>query len=273
MTAGGAPGLHPHLALSCEGRHVLGFPLHAGLTARPSESGVALYTLPLVTPFMSPGALGLTLIADDGTQIVKIDPAITSLPIDHEPRCVLEGDDGRRMLADLSELLPRALPPGSYEMLVRFGSREQWAESDPQQLLVREPNDDEARALAAIAPELLRCGSLGQWCYLHPATGERLAPPAGPDDPLRFNRLMRYLFYGSQPLSHADVKAVGLLGGGVYAPEAAAIEMELYKLIGDDSAYVTSAAALRRDHPAMSWWIDDIEAGASIIDWERQHPP
>ena len=82
---------------------------------------------------------------------------------------------------------------------------------------------------------------------------------------------MRYLFRGDQELTGDDLARLDALDG-LYAPQAAALRAELLALLGD-SAAAEAAAAVRQTWPALSWWIDDVEAGAGTIAWERRLRP
>lgn len=81
---------------------------------------------------------------------------------------------------------------------------------------------------------------------------------------------MRELIYGSAPLKNMPLSRLDVLDG-IFLPERAALQAELLAQRGDTAALRKHIAAAKRDYPGLSWWLDSIEAGGSVIGWARSH--
>lgn len=260
-----AIGLGP-LQLDCAAEYVLGFPMHVAVTVEACRPQLALRHLPYVTPFSSAGGIG-AILTRDGRNVVHLRPFASCGFGSTTPEFHLGRGERRRMLADLSEILP-PLPAGTYELTVSYGSLLLAADSTPVTVVLRDPDASQRELLAARARDLARAGSWGLWTFL-PSQPAPL-PPDNPADPARFNLLMRYYFHGAEPLGIDDLGLLAMLDG-VYAPEAAVLEAELLHLLRDQAGYAAAAARVRSEHPALAWRIEELDEGRTAIGWERRH--
>ncbi|KYF88528.1 hypothetical protein BE17_41420 [Sorangium cellulosum] len=262
------PGERPGLVLRAfehDGRYVLGFPLHVALTLCADPPSTCVRGLPLASWAGNAGAIGIRLI----------DPATGNVVLSHEPFPVVLPELGtstftlspgacRRMLVDVSRFLPADLAPGRYDLVILYGAPSRLIESPVARVELAAPSAAEREELDRLEPELALVGSWGRWTNLRPRHGERIEPPRGSLDPLRFNRVLRYLMFGPEGLSDVDPALLDVLHG-VYEPEFHALLAELYAARGDAARLAEQAAIIRTSYPGLAWWIDEIEAGRSAI--------
>jgi hypothetical protein len=264
MTADGLPPLTLEIAAAPE--YAIGLPMHVWIVAGLDRKHAELSDLPAVTPF-SAGGLGIMLAhAESGDIVWRAEPP----PVDPEEpydRYTLVGPQRRRMLADLFPLLPARLPAGQYCLTVLYRGPLHEVESAPVTVALRAPTEAEAQELERLAPELRRARSWGAWALLQPR--EPLEGEIAADDPLRFNRLMRVLFYGPSPLAEEDLARVDVLGD-FYVAEAMVLRAELLHVLGDVAAFHRAAAEVVERYPDLAWRVAAIAGGGSLIAWNRR---
>jgi len=80
---------------------------------------------------------------------------------------------------------------------------------------------------------------------------------------------MRELLYGREKLSVIPIDHLNVLDG-LFVPEREAMRAELLAARGESSALAAQIDMVRRDHPGLAWWMDDLLAGRSDIAWTRK---
>jgi hypothetical protein len=246
--------------------YVTGAPLHVAITIRAARPGLSFGWLPSVSPYTARGAIGCTLSTTDGRVAFARDPASLTPELIEDFAFELRGTEQRRMLTDLSELFGEDVPPpGTYWLTIRYEALLARLESAPVGIRLREPSLDEGALLESARSEVPPGTTWGQWSYLHRAA----APVAlrGPaelrGDPLRFNRIAKRLYTDPTPLGPVDFAALDALEG-LYAPDRAALAAEMFATT-DPAAYARQAELVRREFPALGWWIDMLDAGGGIL--------
>jgi len=248
--------------------YVVGFPAYSALTIatdRPNASIAA----PWAGWQSSNGMVGVTLMHAGSVRVIhETEPLAVADPAGGVPVTRLDMGASRRMLVDLTEVLPGPLDPGSYDAVIHFGPATTRAVSAPVRLAFRPPTDRERHVLESVADEVAERRSWGQWTFLPPEHRDRLRRAWGPDDPLRFNWVLRELLYGKSKLRDIPLDRVDMLDG-LFAPEREALRAELLAARDMPAELVAQVDRVRRDHPGLTYWMDEIVDGASEIAWIR----
>ncbi|WP_437650057.1 hypothetical protein [Sorangium sp. So ce362] len=269
----GEPAGPPGLALRSidhDRRYVLGFPLHVAITVCADRPGACIRRLPRASWAGSAGAIGVRLTrAGSGEEVVRTEPSPVVVRELGTPVFLLSPGACRRMLIDVSSHLPSGLEPGHYTLVIIYVGPPDRVESPPVPIELAAPDLEEQRELQRLAPEIARAGSWGRWTSLPPDGGAPVDTRVDPGDPLRFNRVLRYLMYGPESLCDVDPAVLDVLDG-VYAPEAHALRAELHAARGDAARFVEQAERIRSTYPGLAWWIERIEAGQSEIGFVRE---
>ncbi|WP_437746349.1 hypothetical protein WME73_16115 [Sorangium sp. So ce302] len=264
----GRPGLVLR-SLDHDRRYVLGFPLHVAITLCADRPGACILRLPRPSWAGNAGAIGVRLArAGTGEEVARTEPWPVVLPEHGTPVFRLCPGECRRMLIDVSSYLPAGLDPGQYTLAIVYIGPPDRAESPPVPIELAAPSPEEQLELGRLAPEAARAGSWGRWTSLPPESGAAVTGRVEPGDPLRFDRILRYLMYGPQPLGDVDPALLDVLRG-VYEPEAHALRAEIYAARGDAARFAEAAAFIRATYPGLAWWIERIEAGQSEIGFVR----
>ncbi|WP_437970752.1 hypothetical protein WMF04_16325 [Sorangium sp. So ce260] len=268
----GEPAGPPGLALRSidhDRRYVLGFPLHVAITVCADRPGTCIRRLPRASWAGSAGAIGVRLArAGSGEEVVRSEPSPVVLRELGTPVFLLPPGACRRMLVDVSSHLPSGLDPGHYTLAIVYEGPPDRVESPPVPIELAAPDLEEQRELVRLAPEIARAGSWGRWTSLPPDGGAPVAAGVAPGDPLRFNRILRYLMYGPESLCDVDPAVLDVLDG-VYTPEAHALRAELHAARGDAARFAEQAELVRSTYPGLAWWIERLEAGQSEIGFVR----
>lgn len=268
----GEPAEPPGLVLRSiehEPRYVLGYPVHVAITVCADRPGVCLRRLPRASWAGGAGAIGVRLArAATGEVIVATEPSPVVLRELGTPVFLLAPGACRRMLIDVSSFLPARLEPGHYTLSVIYDAPPDRVESAPVPIELAAPDRAQRRELDRLAPELARVGSWGRWTLLPPEDHAPVGLHVEPADPLRFNRIVRYLMHGPDALCDVDPAVLDVLDG-VYAPEAHALRAELYAARGDRARFAEQAAIIRTRYPGLTFWIERIEAGQSELGFVR----
>jgi hypothetical protein len=232
--------------------------------------GTGLMGLPLPSWAQNAGAIGIRLVdSDTGKVVVKVEPSPIVLPELGMSIFTLAPGICRRMLFDISAYLNANVSPEHYDLAVIYAASPHRVESPVVPIELLAPSDTEREELDRCKPVLTRAGSWGRWTNLPPPDGGPVEPPTDSHDPLRFNRILRYLMYGPTELSVVDPAVIELLHG-VYEPESHALLAELYWARQDAARFAEHAAIIRTSFPGLAWWIERIEAGRSEIAFVRR---
>jgi len=252
-----------HIAV--ERTYAIGFPAYAAVTIAANMPN-AWVDAPWMTWRSSYGMAGIALMKPGSTNIVYR----------HEPREVRDEvpirrlglGERRRMLLDLTEVLPEHIAPGAYDAVMSVGWESIRGTSAPVRIVFRRPTERERAELAPVAGEVRQEGTWGQWMQVPPDEKSPLHRAWGPGDPLRFNWIMRELYYGKAELSEIPLARLDVLDG-LFVPEREALRAELMAA-RHDAALTVQIERVRRDYPDLAWWIDDLVAGRSDLAWSRK---
>ncbi|WP_437290684.1 hypothetical protein [Sorangium sp. So ce406] len=267
-TPAGPPGLALR-SIDHDRRYVLGFPLHVAITVCADRPGACIRRLPRASWAGNAGAIGVRLArAGTGEEVVRVEPSPIVIRELGTPVFLLDPGACRRMLIDVSSYLPAGIEPGSYALAIVYAAPPDRVESPRVPIELAAPSPEEQKELRRLAPEIARFGSWGRWTSLPPDGGAPVADRVEPGDPLRFNRILRYLMYGPDSLCDVDPALLDVLDG-VYAPEAHALRAELHAARGDAARFAEQAELIRTRYPGLAWWIDRIEAGQSELGFVR----
>jgi hypothetical protein len=245
--------------------HVLGEPLFAAITVAASSPHVALGPLPLPTLSQWSGAIGWVIQDVMGLVWTRTEPHPMIDRWHDSPTFDLGPGERRRILLELTQGLanPRV---GDHQVYLLYADSRQCVASMPLPLQVRGPTAAEADRLMFIDAERAKAPSWDAWTRLPSAHPESLRGPFDPADPMRYLRLCRYLYCGTDPLERVDPRVVDCLGS-FFAPEAALLEAEILVAHGVPMAHL--APRLLEAFPAMRWWVARLEKGMSDIAFVR----
>lgn len=252
-----------------EPSYVLGFPTYVGITLAVDPVSATLSRVPLAGWEDTRDMVGVRLYTQ-AQLVIEAKAGNVADPEVGVPVTRLRAGEHRRILVDLSEVLPPTLAPDRYQALITFGPPEQRAQSDWLTLNMRAPNSRETELLRVTSAEREERGSWGQWTRFPPTGASPTQLPWGPSDPLRFNWLMRDMLYGPGALQSIPLTSLDVLDG-LFLPERAALQAEILAQRGDAGAFQAHLADAKRAFPELSWWLDHIEPGGSVIAWTRRH--
>lgn len=264
-----APGLAP-LLVEQEDGYVAGFPVYLAVSLRCAEPTATLTRLPHFDWFSTRGAFGVVLSL--GGRVIHT--VLPSFKADHGlggGGLELSQGEVRRSLIDVSGLLPQVLAPGVYSAVLSYGGMLAAAESAPIRLTVRAASPPERDERRALQQEIERRDTWGQWTLLPPLDPTTIVLPKSARDPLRFNKLLRWITYGPDPLEEIDPAVLDVLAG-VFAPEAVALRAELLLARGDRAGVKAIVSRIRSHHKGLAWWADALDTGTSNIAWLRTKP-
>lgn len=248
------------------GEYVLGFPVHVALTiGLDPTSGVRsiLACLPEESIY------GIAFVRASFERLD--DPGEAKILVEPPPRwgealerTSLRAGERRRMVFDLSDLGLSALRPGRYRVSLDYVG----LPSRAFEVSFRAPSEDERSVLARLSPDLARARTWGIWAKTRPVAGPAPTPHIARTDPLRYNRVLQYLFFASEPLSQVPAFLFGCLDG-FYAPEAQLLRAELARS-RDDASFAAEEGRLRADHPALLYLLERSIRHGSVYEWERR---
>jgi hypothetical protein len=249
--------------------YVVGFPAYCALTVAANPTDASLSRVPAVGWQGARGMVGVTLSMPGSTEpLHHSEPRAIADPSTGVPVTRLRAGESRRMLIDLTEVLPEQLDPGSYSAAISFGPESLRAVSSPVDLKFRAPTDREREALSELAEEVAQRGTWGQWTRMPPLDPARHRLPWGTDDPLRLNWILRDVYYGPEMLPAIPLQRLDVLDG-IFWPEREALRAELLAVRDDPAAFAAQAALAKRLFPGLSSWMDAIAEGESEIAWTR----
>lgn len=136
-------------------------------------------------------------------------------------------------------------------------------------LKFRKPTSHEAEILKNNAPDHSNFPNWATWTVSAPKnsvySGEIKA-----DNPLKFNLLLRRLFYSREPLKNISPKILDVLTE-IYEPEANLLKAEMYKLQGDEQSFLKLKQQVQNTNPGLGWWIEMLnEHGAYLKNFRRE---
>lgn len=176
----------------------------------------------------------------------------------------------RRMLVDVSPLFGRAIPAGEYQTVFSYVSTRDTYLATPVRIRFRNPTEAESALCATLAWDRPRAPNWAMWTTTYPRlpvyTGE-----IRPDNPLKFNLLLRRLFFGPEPPDRVDPAMLDILDG-LFQPERDALKAELYAIRGNQEKYQQLRAKILRDEPGLAWWIAMIDGGGGYLQTFRFEP-
>jgi hypothetical protein len=262
------PGLAP-LEIDFAKDYVLGFPMHVAILVRCDQEEAVLRHLPFVDCLDTYGAIGLRLQNEwNHQEIMAFEPEFI---VDEDagiPEFALGPGETRRLLIDVSDLIPLETPAGDYFMRISYATGSTRVEHQPVLIVLRRPNAEEQGILGQIKPELLGEGRWKKWTTTPPRDLNHFTEQVTPEDPLRFNRILRFLFYSPQPLDQIDMTLLDGLDG-IYYPEAMLFRAELLMARRDHAGFDRVATWVRQSCPGLSYWVDEIAAGQSPLADQR----
>jgi hypothetical protein len=254
------PGLGP-LGIEAFRSYVLGFPMHVAITLRPNQPGTSLRRLPRPTHDSLEDAIGIVCAAPDGTIVGRAAANPVVAPKLGSPGFTLLADTERRFTIDLSDALPWAsIGPGTFHLEVTFVAPRTRTTAPPFAVELVDPSPDQRETLARLAPERGRAGSWGAWSRACPDDAIARGALRGPfdlRDPLRYERLWRYLVCGDDDLGSVDPALLAVLDGP-HAPEADVLAAEIAWARGDRATFDAAADRVRRLTPGLAFRMDDI---------------
>lgn len=259
--------------VDCDGRYVLGFPMHVAVTVCSAHPGSYARRLPLAGWAGNAGAIGVRLVNPvTRAEVVASHPVPVVIPEIGTSTFSLAPGACRRMLVDVSSFLPPDLAAGRYDITITYVAPPDRVESHPIPVTLAAPNAVEKAEIDKLLPAVERAGSWGRWTNLPPREGDVITLPRGALDPLRFNRIMRYLMYGPEELAVVSPSIVDVLHG-VYEPESHAILAELYAARRDVARFTEEEEIVRTSFPGLAWWMDEIASGHSELAFVRAMRP
>lgn len=251
------------LRAEAQPEYVRGGPIHVavevGFDPPPEVPGVPivdeLEELPRLELFSPSATLGLEL--RDAAGVVRLAQPARSGAIEPEavPSYTLRPGERRRVLVELSERLP-ALPDDEYHLSPSYEAEGRRCFAEPLVLRLRDPRPDELPVVSGIR--------WSRWSLTDPEPDHAI-PEIGADDPARFCRVIRRLVRGSTPLAELDPARLGALASGLYAPEHAALSVELWVARQAHPSARALAEQTEQRWPGMRWWLRDALAGQGPI--------
>jgi hypothetical protein len=258
------------LGLDHDPEYVVGLPVYVAVTVTPQVEG-SYFSLPAAGFLSLGGCIGLHLepAGEGGRSVRSVPPAPIINP--EEP----QGDtfdlaerEQRRMLVDLSPLLPSGLEPATYDLRVFYVAPESMAQSQPASVTFRAPTDVERRSLNRLAPDRDRYRSWAEWIEAVPDNPSSLSAQVDPDDPLRFAVVLRYLLHNPIPLEQVDPQILSPLTG-LYAPEALALRAELLRARDDKPGLAQMLRQIETQYPGLLWWVRSLRDTDGELEWRR----
>jgi hypothetical protein len=129
------------LTLDHRDEYVIGYPIHVAITATNSIKQTILCLLPHASVF-DPG-VGVRVGVEDGesgARLASPGPPYAIESEDGEGCFELRYDERRRMLTDISSLVPRSLSAGTYVFSVQYGAPHAYATARTAPVRLRLPD-------------------------------------------------------------------------------------------------------------------------------------
>jgi hypothetical protein len=243
--------------------YVIGFPIYVAITIR-ADLRTAYPRLPFANLLNLKSCIGVEVSRLDGTVISRELPTPI---IDRQlgnPGAALEKGESRRMLTDVSPLVPITLSQGNYSVRFAYAAaRENYYWANPVKITFRNPNQAEAAWLSSLAVEREKFFGWADWTYTAPE-GSVFSGAITEDNPLKLNLLLRLLFFGPTTPAQVDPAITDVLTG-VYEPEGKALKVELYQARGDQANYQRTRDEILRQTPGLGWWMRRVDQKAGFL--------
>jgi len=241
---------------------VLAFPAFMAVTIR-TKPGVALSRAPVADILRLNQCIGLEMQNDAGAVVHKYVPTPV---VDRElgkPGSRVEPGESRRMLTDISELVPPDIAEGTYTLRVSYVIPRGAYAAAPFTIRIRRPSPPEAAFLAAAAPDRGRYQNWAVWATTCPTTSV-YGGPIDPGNPLTLYLLLRRVLCTPGGLAQFDPTIFDTLQG-VYEPEGQMLKAELYQARGDVPRYQQTRAAVLQRYASLTWWGRMLDAGGAYL--------
>jgi hypothetical protein len=258
------------IKLEHDSEYVIDLPFYIAVTITPRIEG-SYFSLPAADFLSLGGCIGLNLdpTGDSGSSINFIPPAPIIDPEEpHGDTFDLAEGEQRRMLVDLSPLLPPGLQPGTYDLKVFYIAPGSVVQSQPVRVTFRSPSDEDWRRKSRLSPDRDRYRTWAEWIKSDPHSPSSLTTLVDQNDPLRFAILLRYLLHSQIPLEKLDPQILSPLTG-LFAPEAMAFRAELLRAKNDKANLASVLQQIQIKYPGLLWWVRSIRDGSGQLEWRR----
>lgn len=248
--------------------YVIGFPVYVAITVRASPN-VSFNKLLFADILDLRESIGIEAVGTSGTITYKPKPFIDAESGAFGNR--LGAGESRRMLTDVSPLFGENINEGEYRVTFSFVTpNKKNYPATPVRIKFRKPNDAETTLLSTAADDRNDFPNWAVWTQSPPKnsvyTGE-----VTPDNPLRFNLLLRRLFFGPEPLDRANPNTLNALTD-VYEPERDALKAELIKIRKDQATYERIKKQTLDTNPGLHWWFQMLDTNGAYLTSFRQEP-
>ena len=240
--------------------YIIGFPMHVAITVR-AHRDVSFNMLPFADFLNLHACIGAEIADVRGGEPLRYKPKPFLDPESGRRGSKLAPGEPRRMLADVSPYF-NGVVEGEYRVRFSYIETDGMYHAPAVTLHLRQPDNAERALLAAAAADRPQFPTWGMWTIVCPKTAYdgRIAP----DNPLKFNLLLRRMFCGHESLDRFDPALLDVLAG-LYAPEGHALQAELYHARGDSERYGEIRSQLRLDTPGLGWWVRLIDGGGAYL--------
>ena len=255
--------------------YVRGFPAYAAVTiaaaAEAPFSGLRFADLVDLS-----SSIGIEIKRSDGKMLAHKLPVPRMEENPERVRGILHEGESRRMLTDISQLIPPSATEGEYDArIVYAAARGEFYWSQPFRLKLRNPTAVETQWLSSQAPDRNKALEWTDWTYTHPKYPVYLGE-INPENPLKLNLLLRRLFFGPDSLEQVNPDILNVLVAGndskLYEPETWALKAELYRARGDQPKYQECVQNITKRTSGLAWWIRMMDAGGSLLSTFRLGP-
>jgi hypothetical protein len=204
---------------------------------------------------------------------VRLRPAgSTTVVAEHEPFVVphehgrrglhLDPGERRRVLLELSPVMPDDLAPGDYDLEVTLSQLATTpTPPNPVRIQLRAPGTAERAAMARFRAEVAEGGGWLDWAEKS-RPGETMQQRLSGVETLRFVRLWGALHDFDVSLADVPLDATSNMPPLVQ-PEVEIFEAELRAARGQPVG--GRLRSLRKTHPDLAWWIDAVLGGCSTL--------
>jgi hypothetical protein len=255
--------------------YVQGFPAFAAVTIA-SSSHASFLRLRFANLLALSGCIGIEITSPEGKVIVHTLPVPAPYDDPRDAGGGLQKGQARRMLTDISQLIPAEIPEGEYHARIAYVPRRgdfHW--SQPFSLKLRKPTETEVAWLSSQAPDRSSALEWTDWTYARPRYPVYLGP-ISPENPLKVNLMLRRLFFGPESLAQVNPAILDILTEGsdskVFEPETWALKAELYQARGDQQKYQECVRLINQRTSGLQWWIRMMESGGGFLKTFRLGP-
>jgi len=177
--------------------YVLSFSIYVAITVR-ADSLTSYPRLPFANILNSRSCIGIEVSNPDGKVILHELPTPVLDRQLGNPGAALERGESRRMLTDVSPLMPSTISEGDYSVRFAYAAaRGDYYWSNPVRIRFRNPNKSEAALLSSLAAEREKFYGWADWTYT-PPDRPVYSGAIDSNNPLRLNLLLRLLFFGQK---------------------------------------------------------------------------